>query len=215
MPEVRVVCFDWGGVILRICRNWKQGCERAGLRFDERVMGPEIATPRRALAAQYQLGLLTCDAFFDGVSGVTGGLYTPDDVRAVHDAWLIEEYAGVSDLIDRLNAREDVVTALLSNTNARHWSRQHDGSGGFGAAAKLKHRLASHHLGLAKPDVAIYDAATRQFGCAPDRIVFFDDLAENIASARAAGWRAVQIDHEADTAAQMRRALAEAGVQLD
>ena len=68
----------------------------------------------------------------------------------------------------------------------------------FGAPARLRHRHASHLLGLAKPDAAIYHAFAHQTGFSPNRIVFFDDLAENIQAARASGWNAHQIDHAGD-----------------
>ena len=41
---------------------------------------------------------------------------------------------------------------------------------------------------LAKPDPAIYALAQRRFGRAPDDLFFIDDNADNIASAKAAGW---------------------------
>lgn len=42
---------------------------------------------------------------------------------------------------------------------------------------------------LAKPDPAIFHLAAKRFGHAPERMVFIDDNAANIASARALGWQ--------------------------
>ena len=41
---------------------------------------------------------------------------------------------------------------------------------------------------------------------------FFDDLEANVEAAAAGGWDAVRIDHETDTAAQMRSALRIRGI---
>jgi 2-haloacid dehalogenase len=51
---------------------------------------------------------------------------------------------------------------------------------------------------IAKPDPAIYALAQRRFGHAPHAMLFIDDNAANIASARACGW---QVHHFHDAAA--------------
>lgn len=50
-------------------------------------------------------------------------------------------------------------------------------------------RYVSGHLGLIKPDPAIYAAVEADCGVPPDRLLFADDRAENIAAAEARGWR--------------------------
>ncbi len=220
MTTVRIVCFDWGGVILRICRSWEQGCRLAGVPIHEQLLVPEQRSRRVALAEDYQRGELACGEFYQALADTTDGLLTPEQVRSVHDAWLIDEYPGVGSLVDELNIRTDVTTAMLSNTNESHWQRQHDGPGGFPVASRLKIRLASHELGVAKPDPAIYRIATERFGVSPGEILFFDDLPDNIEAARNSGWQAKHIDHEGDTCAQMRAHLnstgtLEAGVSGD
>lgn len=212
MTGVRVVCFDWGGVILRICRTWEEGCERAGVLLHEPTLSEDHHQQRRELAERYQRGEMSCDAFFDALAATTGDLICAAEARRIHDAWLVGEYPGVGSLIDALNATGRITTAMLSNTNHTHWCRQHGGQGGFPAAARLRIRLASHELGFAKPDPAIYRAATERFAVRPAEILFFDDLQENIDAARSVGWRAERIDHEGDTCAQMHAHLVAAGV---
>jgi putative hydrolase of the HAD superfamily len=62
-------------------------------------------------------------------------------------------------------------------------------------------------MGLVKPDQRIYRAFEAATETTPSEIVFFDDLVENIESARACGWNAVHIDHTGDTAAQILAGL--------
>jgi len=206
---VRLVCFDWGGVIVRICRDFAEGVRAAGLDLRDGFDEGELYDIRRAAAAEYQVGRMGERAFFDAVSRSMHGAYTLDEIALVHDAWLLGEYAGVRTLVDELHAHGTVQTGMLSNTNARHWARRERD---FPVAGTLGHQHASHLLGLAKPDAAIFRAFERETGFAGAQIVFFDDLEANVDAAKTGGWRAVQIDPDADTAAQMRAALVALGV---
>ncbi len=211
MPTIRCVCFDWGGVILRICRSFGEGCRAAGIAVRGDLGDKPFANERKGHSEAYQLGHVGDEAFFERVAGAMGGLYTPDEIEQVHHAWLLDEYPGVRELIERLNATAGVTTALLSNTNAAHWRRQfplqRGGLRRFESASLLHLRHASHLLGLAKPDPSIYRAFESHTGFAACEILFFDDLPDNIAAARACGWNAEQIDHTGDTARQMAEHL--------
>lgn len=213
--EIRCVCFDWGGVILRICRGFEEGVARAGLDLRPGTDAPELKRLRHELAHAYQVGRLTREEFLDRVSAAMGGVYSPTEFERIHDAWLIEEYPGVDRLVADLLGISAIETAMLSNTNELHWRRQSptgEGLPHFPTAGRLKHRHASHLLGLAKPEATIYRAFERETGFAPASVLFFDDLAENIAAARSCGWNAEQIDHTGDTASQMRAHLRRYGV---
>lgn len=204
MSEARLVVFDAGGVLVRICRSWQEACAAAGEPFHPVAATPELMARRKAVVRRYETGGMTCAAYFDALAQTTDGLYTPEQVRRLHESWILGEYPGVADLVADLKSA-GVRTGLLSNTNATHWrdlvSRR--------AIAGLDHPHASHLMGVAKPAPEIYAAFAAAVGRAPGQIVFFDDLPENVAAARAAGWDAAPIDHAGDTAAQMRAALVE------
>jgi len=51
----------------------------------------------------------------------------------------------------------------------------------------------SHEMGLAKPDVAIYETMVAELGTKPDRVLFFDDLLANVEGARKVGIHAIQV----------------------
>ncbi len=211
-----LVVFDWGGVVLRICRSWEEGCERAGLTPHAEDLLPESVAQRRELSHRYQLGEVSCEAFCEGLSRVTNDRMSPSDVARLHDAWLIEEYPGMADLIGQLNGLATVRTALLSNTNAGHWRRHlphADGSAGdFPTVGTLDYRLGSHLLGEVKPEAAIYHSMQGTADVPPERILFFDDLAENVAMARELGWQSEQIDHTGDPATQITGHLRRLGI---
>jgi putative hydrolase of the HAD superfamily len=57
---------------------------------------------------------------------------------------------------------------------------------------EFAHHTFSHRLGIAKPDLAIYQHAAKGLGVSPNAVLFIDDREENIAAAREAGMNAVQ-----------------------
>lgn len=206
---IRLVCFDLGGVIIRICRSWAEGCAAAGVDVRASELRESCAQERYEAVVAYQTGRIDAPTFARTISELLRGAYSPQEIMAVHRAWLMEEYVGVAGLIDDLHLA-GLETACLSNTNHTHWARMNE----YPAVMKLGVRLASHELGLHKPDAAIYREAERRFGRAGDEILYFDDLVENVAGAHAAGWCAVQIDHASATNEQMRAAIAAHGVVL-
>jgi glucose-1-phosphatase len=206
---VRVVCFDWGGVILRICRSWAEGCEQAGLPVRGKSDAKKCAEARRKLSQRYQTGQMSDAAYFKAVAEASDSQYDPSEVEKIHHAWLIEDFKGATDLILELNEVPKLATALLSNTNNLHWVRRETD---FVSASKIQHQWASHLFGLAKPDEKIYSAFERRVSANGGQILFFDDLEENITAAQTLGWRAELIDPEKDPVKQMRKHLKKHGV---
>lgn len=231
-PSARVVCFDLGGVLVRICQTWAEACTRAALpvRNPEWLASAAWREARRAPGDRYQSGQLECAAYFAELAALSEGLFSASEFERLHGAWTLEHYPGALDFVCALNALPGITTACLSNTNHAHWVRLvgADGKNEYPAVAALRHQLASHLLGCAKPDARIYALAHAKFsevlaaeggasGSAPLRpsdVIFFDDLADNVHAARAAGWTAFHVDPRGDTVAQMRTLLASAGVSL-
>ena len=209
LDRVRLVCFDLGGVIIRICQTWEERCAAAGLDVRNPERWDEIEHIRDELMVQYQTGRIEGSHFAQQLSEALRGLYSPTEIMSIHDAWLIDEYKGVDAIVDRLH-RASLDTAALTNTTPEHWVRMPQ----FPTVGRLHHRLASHELGLHKPDPAIYFRLERQLGYKGREILFFDDAEENVQAARAVGWRAERIDPAGDTARQMTEALAEHGVAV-
>ena len=206
-PADALVIFDAGGVLVRICRTWAEGAARAGLPAPPAsIAASEAIERRRALSNLYQSGRMTPEDYFAQLAAAVGNGCDPQIAQRIHDAWLIDEYPGVGALVDGLHAA-GIATALLSNTNERHYREMLAPGSAYPAVAALGAWYASHELGLCKPDDAIYEAVQRASGRMPHQIVFFDDLKDNVTAAARRGWRSRQIDHEGDTAAQMRAHL--------
>ena len=200
---VRLVCFDLGGVIIRICQTWEERCAAAGLAIRNPELWDEIKLVRDELMVQYQTGRLEGRHFAQRLSAALRGLYSPAEIMAIHDAWLIDEYEGIGTIVDQLH-KAGLDTAALSNTTNEHWARMDD----FPTVGRLRHRFASHELGLNKPNPAIYRHVERQLGYTGKQILFFDDTEENVITAREVVWRAMRVDPTGLPAQEITDALA-------
>jgi glucose-1-phosphatase len=217
--SIRIVCFDIGGVLVRHCRSWLEGCASAGLPVRHGEDCAELMQRRRQLSHLLTIGEIIPAEFFRRMSETMGGIYSPEEVERIHRHWLGEEYEGIADVLRRLIAAGRVDTGILSNTNGPHWERltqieeKHNGDAPgpapYAAPRLPRHRLASHLLGMAKPSPDIYREFCSRTGYAPHEVLFFEDLPDNVAAAQQAGWHTVLVDHTGNTAAQVRAALEE------
>ena len=234
--DISWVVFDLGGVIVRIHHSWQHAAAAAGVSGAinsthdvARAHAPNStsdaapnSTPHsmfdptlhraddfRTLVSEQQRGILSHDDFCNGVSQLTSGVLSAQDVARIHTAVIVGAYDGVEQLVLQLNKR-GLSTACLSNTNHQHWQFMHS----MAAFNAIQHRHASHLFQLEKPNQAIFRAFESATQARPVDILYFDDLADNIAAATQAGWRAILIDPHSETVPQIRRALAMHGVLL-
>lgn len=80
---------------------------------------------------------------------------------------------------------------ILSNTNRLHrgyWSTHYPE-----VVTACDHLYLSYDLGMRKPDAEIFQYVLAQEYCLPGDVVFFDDSAENIATAATLGIKAIQV----------------------
>lgn len=217
----KVICFDLGGVLVRICRTWSEACRQAGLpeRATQLLLSEQWRARRHDIVERYQRGELDCVAYHAALCGALEGAYSISEVERIHHAWTLKEYPGAFELVCALNRLPGLTTACLSNTNHAHWQRLAgvDGAREYPSILELRHPLASHLLGCSKPDARIYELARATFSehavVSPGEIVFFDDLEENVLAARALGWTALTVDPAGDTVGEMRRHLTELGIR--
>ncbi len=207
MKAPPLICFDLGGVLVRICRTWEEGCRAAGVEIDRPWSPADSGGAHHKIVGAYTIGELDDAAFFDSLESLAGGVYTAAEFRCIHDAWIIGEYPGAGEVVREL-ADAGLTLACLSNTNAAHWRTMLE----WPTLRALRHRHASHEMGLAKPDPAIFTEFVARRSVDPGKILYFDDLPENVAAAGAVGWDTVRIDYAGDTAGQIRRAIAARGL---
>lgn len=184
---VKALLFDLGGVLIeidweRMYAHWARcgGVEPAALRerfgFDthyERHERGEIAAAAYFAALRERLALDLTDA----------------DFAAGWNAIFVREVEPTLRIVRELAGR--IPMYVFSNTNAAHheaWSTR------FAQALEPFERVfVSSQIGLRKPSGESFAHVAREIGLPPDSILFFDDMAENVAGARAAGMPAVHV----------------------
>ena len=193
--DIKLVCFDLGRVLVRICDGWSHACEVAGVR-PAREPGPAAAAALHDLVCRVEVGEIEPAEFCRRAAPEMG--LRPGDVSAIWNAYTRGTYPGAAELLDELKAT-GVPTACLSNTNAAHWALLNDpASHSWFPFDRLTHAFASHLLRLRKPDDAIYAHVERATGTSAAGIVFFDDVPENVDAARRRGWQANRVDPAPD-----------------
>jgi putative hydrolase of the HAD superfamily len=194
--------FDLGRVVLDIdfnrtlaCWAAHAGCEPAHLlaRFApndayHRHERGEIDDATYFAALRASLGIELSDAqFLEGWNAIFTG-----------------EMPGIAEHLARAKAR--VPLYAFSNTNRAH--ADHFLVAHAEILVHFREIFLSSNIKLRKPDSAAYDHVVKAIGVPASRIVFFDDLAENIEGARARGLIAVHVTSPRD----ITQALAALGI---
>jgi len=145
---------------------------------------------------RHERGELSDAEFFASLRGSLG--------IEVSDAQFLEGwnaiFAGAMPEIEPLLARaaERLPLYAFSNTNRAHVA--HFSEKYAGLLGHFRKMFLSSTIGLRKPDAEAYDHVIKEIGVPARRIVFFDDLKENIEGARARGLTAVHVTSTRDVA---------------
>lgn len=200
---IRLVCFDIGGVLVRIHHNLGAVADSLGIVVRPGTERTPLANP---IVDAYQAARISYDEFLARLADHFA--ISREDAARIHHGVPIAPYEGTLELIQELEAA-GIATGCLSNTNAEHWARLIDPAQ-FANVARLKTKIASHLVGLYKPEPEIYRAFEE--ASSESAVLFFDDSAANVEGARAVGWKAELIDPQQDPARQLRDHLKAYGV---
>ncbi len=179
--------FDLGQVVLDIDFSRAVACwaGHAGCTADDLVM----RFVRGEAYQHHETGKIDDAAYFESLRASLGIKISDAQFLEGWNAIFAGEMPGIAPLLAR--AAERVPLYAFSNTNrphVEHFSRAYaDLLGNF------RQIFLSSTIGLRKPDAEAYDHVVKAIGVPASRIVFFDDLAENIEGARARGLTAVHV----------------------
>jgi glucose-1-phosphatase len=194
--------FDLGRVVIDIdfgkalaCWAGHAGCAPADLaaRF-----------VREESYRHHEVGTIEDAAYFDSLRASLGiGI---SDVQFLEgwNAIFAGEMPDIAPLLKRAAARLPLYA--FSNTNRPHV--EHFSKAYADVLSNFRELFLSSSIGLRKPDAAAFDHVVKAIGVPAERIVFFDDLADNIEGARARGLVAVHVTSPDDVA----NALAALGI---
>jgi putative hydrolase of the HAD superfamily len=182
----KLVIFDLGRVLVRICDGWQHAFERAGLTLPADAIDDATRTHLLDLVKQLEIGQGSVAAFCQDVSNRLG--VPCDTVTRMWQGYCLGPYDGAAELLQDLRTAGHTI-ACLSNTNENHWRTLTDPGDPQGQVLQhLHHPFASHQVGARKPDPAIYAHVEKTTGFAPARIIYFDDAPENLPPAQSRGW---------------------------
>jgi FMN phosphatase YigB (HAD superfamily) len=186
--------FDLGRVVIDIdfdkalaCWAGHAGCEPAHLvgRF-----------ARDEIYQRHETGSIDDAEFFASLRTSLGIDLTDAQFLEGWNAIFAGEMPGIGSLLMRAGTR--VPLYAFSNTNNAHV--EHFSQAYADVLGHFREIFLSSAIGLRKPDAAAYDHVVQAIGVPAKRIVFFDDLAENIDGARARGLTAVHVTSPDDVA---------------
>src|ERR1700689_4133771 len=200
--DADALLFDLGRVVIdidfgRVLHCWARhaGCEPAQL--GERFLRDE-------LYRRHEKGEIGDEAFFAGLRSSLGIELSDTQFIEGWNAIFVGEMPGINRLLAR--AAKRLPLYVFSNTNAPHVA--HFSGKYAGVLGHFREIFLSSSIGLRKPDAEAYDHVVQAIGVPAERIVFFDDLAENIEGARARDLTAVHVRSPDDVA----EALAALGI---
>jgi glucose-1-phosphatase len=194
--------FDLGRVVIDIdfnrtlkCWAGHAGCAPADLvgRF-----------ARDEAYKRHETGELDDAAFFAALRSALGVQLSDAQFLEGWNAIFAGEMPGMARLLAR--AAKRLPLYAFSNTNRPHV--EHFSKAYANLLVHFREIFLSSAIGLRKPDAAAYDHVVKAIGVPAERIVFFDDLAENVEGARTRGLIAVHVTSPDDVA----RALAALGL---
>ena len=186
--------FDLGRVVLDIdfnkvvaCWAGHAGCEPSD------IVGRFV---RDEAHRHHEVGRISDEAYFDSLRASLGVELSDAQFLEGWNAIFAGEMPGIAPLLARAARRLPLYAFSNTNTpHVEHFSKAYADLLGY-----FREVYLSSAIGLRKPDAAAYDHVVNAIGVPASRIVFFDDLAENIEGARARGLLAVHVGSSADVA---------------
>jgi glucose-1-phosphatase len=192
--DADALLFDLGRVVINIdftkvlaCWAGHAGCAPSDIAA--RFAADEIYF-------DHERGKVTDEEFFDNLRRLLGITITDEQFLEGWNSIFAGEMDGIVPLLER--ASQHLPLYAFSNTNRAHIAAF---TSEYAEVLKpFREIYLSSSIGLRKPDAEAFDHVVNAMGVPASRIVFFDDLAENIVGARARGLKAVHVTSTADIA---------------
>jgi FMN phosphatase YigB (HAD superfamily) len=208
--DIRLVCLDLGGVLIRVCGRWDEACQAAMIDIPDSMRTPHVMKRMIELGQRHERGMISEEQRDIGMTEATG--LSPAQITAAAVAVLRGAYPGARELVRWLAAHPNVKSACLTNTSPRHFRMMGEAGPNDLGLHELTWRFTSFEIRRMKPEPAIYEHVARTSALDPSQIIFFDDNPDNVQGARSCGWHAELIDPNDDPPSQVRSLLARYGI---
>lgn len=204
LTNVDSLIFDMGGVIIDL--DLKECFDRiAEFGLDSHMDVATLSTDRdddggaifHKVFHKYQKGLVTTQQFLDVVRSKCDRPVSDQEALDAWNSMIVDIPKARLEMLCRLRKMGKKVF-LLSNINDAHWQitlHKFILGRGYTVEQCCDHAFLSFEMGLEKPDPKIFGEVIRQTGVDPSRTVYFDDVLENVETARRLGLMARQVDN--------------------
>ena len=186
--------FDLGRVVLELDTLRTMACWAGHLGCDVAELAARFKVDDAGL--RYESGKMDTAAYFAALRSMLGADLTDAQLLEGWNAMFVGVMPEMATLLAR--AAQRLPLYALSNTNPAH--EAHFMQRFAGTLGHFRAIYTSSSIGFMKPDAAAYDHAIKAIGTPAGRIVFFDDLIENVDGARKCGLTAVHVTSTRDVA---------------
>ncbi len=179
--------FDLGGVVLEI------DFDRMFARWAE-FSGEALETLRARFTfdtfyARHERGEIQAREYFASLRSSLGIDLSDAQFVEGWTAIYVREIPGMAELLRSLAGQRPLYAFTNSNaTHVRVWAKVYEGT-----LRSFRRVFVSSEMGMRKPEPQAFAAISTAIGVSLDRILFFDDMRENVDGARAVGMQAVHV----------------------
>ncbi|MCP4076579.1 MAG: HAD family phosphatase [Gammaproteobacteria bacterium] len=182
-PTIEVILFDLGGVLVEL--------------GDDPIPGEWLPVDRQfdlsdwfasEIAISFEKGLTNAVTFAETLREDLEIEASPEEIIKHFTDWPIGLFTGSHEILKSLENKYRL--AVLSNTNELHWPRI---TSEFGINNYFEHIFASHRLGMAKPEIEIFEYVISEMNVEPGNILFLDDNHNNVAASKGLGIHGVHV----------------------
>ncbi len=183
--KITAAIFDIGNVLLPF--DYMKAANR--LIAENQPVSPPDRAVVVAAKEQLELGKIDRSEFLCRVRPLFNHTGPEEDFLAIWEDIFVPN-PPMHELVEELSARMPLY--LLSNISDIHRESIHRD---YPVFRFFQSGIYSYEVGLLKPDPAIFELTAQRLNVIPASTLFIDDMADNIASAEAAGFCCVHYSH--------------------
>jgi putative hydrolase of the HAD superfamily len=192
--DADALLFDLGRVVFDIDFSKALACWAGHAACDPSGIAARFV--RDEFYRHHETGTISDEAYFDSLRAALGIKISHDQFLEGWNAIFAGEMLGIAAELER--AARHFPLYVFSNTNRPHVD--YFTTAYAQTLRPFREFFYSSSIGLRKPDIAAFDHVVKAMGVPASRVVFFDDLTENVEGARTLGIKAVQVKSSRDVA---------------
>ena len=189
---IEIFLFDIGGVVIDI--DFERTFRKWSIHSGVPVETIQFGFSHDQVYEQHERGEIGSIEFYRHISE---GIEMELSFEQFKEGWneiLIAPIPQTVELLHKLAHR--IPLYALSNSNPMH--KEHWENNFADELEPFNRIFVSSDLGFRKPELDAYLSVVEALNTSPEKIVFFDDLGDNVEAARALGMQAIQVRSPAD-----------------